>query len=150
MLKISVVRRVPVDPTPSDTPIETLLSTSACKGGPLVFSTSTDGQNLCARNRVWHGHRWSKSMRGKSWIISHPLWVSLPNYNTAIYNLISQTFGFPSTSNAHNSVNFGPISKIQNPAEPCLKDHSPSLFTLETAYILIILKGNICQQFYHI
>ena len=41
-----------VDPTPSDTRIETLLSTSACKGGPLVFSTSTDGQNLCARNQI--------------------------------------------------------------------------------------------------
>ena len=60
----------------------------------------------------------------------------MPNYNTAIYNFISQTFGFPSTSNAHNSFNFGPISKIQNPAEPCFKEHSGMYKITLLAYLL--------------
>ena len=60
----------------------------------------------------------------------------MPNYNTAIYNFISQTFGFPSTSNAHNSFNFGPILKILNPAELCFKEHSGMYKITLLAYLL--------------
>ena len=36
----------------------------------------------------------------------------------------------------HNSVSFCPISKIQNPAEPCLKEHSGMSKITLLAYLL--------------
>ena len=68
------------------------------------------------------------------------------SYFSCVFGGLSKVIQLGATSNAQNSVSFCPISKIQNPAEPCVKEHlGMSKITL-LAYLLRKLRLELANM----